>query len=476
LQKQQLHTWSDKSMVSSFSLSFFPLRFKVKHLSNTFMAHSYRGKNHHTNYGWGIQTYTHHRYYNEDVSMYMYQFNKIRKSDGKIGGIAPLPSFYCSKFKYQNFNEFQASKCDEITVEGAGYAASNGVYKRSTAQLPVGGDKRFGYFCKGIHGEDCHSGVINQWGNTVFGWGIINYQHHRYYNKHVSNTISSPFTKVRLDDPRISGLPPIPSMHCSKHKANYDKVLPFNIAQNPTPCNKNIPSKHWGHCIVYLNKDEAMKRDSIQYGFSIMDKPVNRTIGAHEDFDSHNVRKMHTQSRVTHGPGFKIMKMPDELIELLKPFFDSTYNSEFTVLHKPIPGEFTNIRSVPMDKIEINDFPQVKAEIIEYMQPILEEWTQQRLKHTSTFGVRIYKRDSMLINHIDKWDTHIASAVLQIAQDVDEGWPLEILDRYGNVALIYLQPWEMVLYEGSYFKHGRPMRFKGNMFANIFTHFAPFEY
>ncbi len=128
-----------------------------------------------------------------------------------------------------------------------------------------------------------------------------------------------------------------------------------------------------------------------------------------------------------------------------------------------------------MDKIEIDEFPNVKKSIIEQMQPILEAWTQQRLRHTSTFGIRIYRRDSMLINHVDRWATHIASAVLQIAQDVDEGWPLEILDHHGNAALIYLQPGEMVLYEGASFKHGRPMRFKGNMFANIFTHFAPFE-
>ena len=74
-------------MVSSFALFLF----KVNNLSNRIMVHSCRGKNHHTNYGWGIQTYTHHRYYNEDVSTYMYQFNKIRKSDGGIGGIAPLP-------------------------------------------------------------------------------------------------------------------------------------------------------------------------------------------------------------------------------------------------------------------------------------------------------------------------------------------------------------------------------------------------
>ena len=91
-----------------------------------------------------------------------------------------------------------------------------------------------------------------------------------------------------------------------------------------------------------------------------------------------------------------------------------------------------------------------------------------RLKHTSTFGVRIYRRDSMLINHVDRMDTHLASSVLQVSQevDVDGGWPLEVMLPNGMVG-------EMVLYEGAWLRHGRPMRFKGTEFANIFSHFAP---
>ena len=40
---------------------------------------------------------------------------------------------------------------------------------------------------------------------------------------------------------------------------------------------------------------------------------------------------------------------------------------------------------------------------------------------------------------------------------------------------VYLQPGGMVLYEGARFIHGRPMRFNGTNFANIFSHFRPLD-
>ena len=48
------------------------------------------------------------------------------------------------------------------------------------------------------------------------------------------------------------------------------------------------------------------------------------------------------------------------------------------------------------------------------MQQVLQWWTKMRLRHTSTFGVRVYRRGSMLIDHVDRMDTHLASAVLQV--------------------------------------------------------------
>ena len=47
------------------------------------------------------------------------------------------------------------------------------------------------------------------------------------------------------------------------------------------------------------------------------------------------------------------------------------------------------------------------------------------------------------------------------------------MDAEGNCAEVYMQPGEMVLYEGGRFRHGRPMRFDGESFANIFSHFSP---
>ena len=48
----------------------------------------------------------------------------------------------------------------------------------------------------------------------------------------------------------------------------------------------------------------------------------------------------------------------------------------------------------------------------------------------------------------------MASAVIQVEQQVDQGWPLEIKLNKTHRVEVYLQPGEMVLYEGAAFQHG----------------------
>merc|ERR1712187_225706 len=108
---------------------------------------------------------------------------------------------------------------------------------------------------------------------------------------------------------------------------------------------------------------------------------------------------------------------------------------------------------------------------------VLTWWTHGRsfLKHTSTYGVRVYTRNNMLLTHVDDRKGHLASAVLQVDQDVDEvdgGWPLEVVSANGTHFDVYLQPGEMILYEGARIKHGRPKRFRGESFANLFVHYS----
>ena len=50
-------------------------------------------------------------------------------------------------------------------------------------------------------------------------------------------------------------------------------------------------------------------------------------------------------------------------------------------------------------------------------------------------------------------ESHIISVILNVAQDVDEDWPLYIKDHRGRGRQILLQPGEMIYYESAKLVH-----------------------
>jgi prolyl 4-hydroxylase len=64
---------------------------------------------------------------------------------------------------------------------------------------------------------------------------------------------------------------------------------------------------------------------------------------------------------------------------------------------------------------------------------------------------------------------------VNVAQDVEEDWPLEVYDRSGNAVNITMEPGDMVFYESHSLIHGRPFALNGRYYANIFIHFEPYE-
>jgi prolyl 4-hydroxylase len=103
---------------------------------------------------------------------------------------------------------------------------------------------------------------------------------------------------------------------------------------------------------------------------------------------------------------------------------------------------------------------------------MLEGWTRQRLATTSVYGIRIYHNQSILSPHVDRLPL-VASVIINVAQDVDEDWPLEVYDHEGVAHNITMEPGDMVLYESHSVIHGRPFRLNGAYFANVFIHFEP---
>lgn len=107
------------------------------------------------------------------------------------------------------------------------------------------------------------------------------------------------------------------------------------------------------------------------------------------------------------------------------------------------------------------------------LQPILEAWVGgEKLEPTSTYGIRRYYNGSVLRDHVDIGETHIVSAILNIAQDVDKVWPLQILDHDGRRHYVEMAAGDMVLYESAVCIHGRSQPMFGRSYDNIFTHFV----
>lgn len=117
--------------------------------------------------------------------------------------------------------------------------------------------------------------------------------------------------------------------------------------------------------------------------------------------------------------------------------------------------------------------PELRTEIHETMQPLLEEWCGHKLDPTFVYGIRVYKDKAILQSHRDRVDTHIVSAILNVGQEVVEDWPLVIDDNYYRSHSVVMEPGDALFYEGARLTHGRPIAFNGKSFANIFCHFKP---
>jgi len=127
----------------------------------------------------------------------------------------------------------------------------------------------------------------------------------------------------------------------------------------------------------------------------------------------------------------------------------------------------------PSNLIELSE--DLKDKIHKSLHKSLEEWSETKLIPTFVYGIRDYKKGSVLVPHRDREKTHIISAIINIDQDLEEEWPLVIEDHYYRRHQIYLQPGEVIFYEGAKLLHGRPDEMQGTSYANIFCHFMPDE-
>ena len=128
---------------------------------------------------------------------------------------------------------------------------------------------------------------------------------------------------------------------------------------------------------------------------------------------------------------------------------------------------------VPIENIKLRGGGSpLKKKLWGAAREAVEDWTGEDLTPSSIYGIRVYKENAVMLPHVDRLPL-VASAMINIAQDVDEDWPLEIYDHDGMAHNITLHPGDMLLFESHSAIHGRPFPLKGRFYAMLFIHFEP---
>ena len=96
---------------------------------------------------------------------------------------------------------------------------------------------------------------------------------------------------------------------------------------------------------------------------------------------------------------------------------------------------------------------EVNQEVGRGLLKLAEEWSGLELELSTVYGPRRYRRDARLALHVDRLSTHVISVIINLEQQVDSPWLLDILDNQDQAHQVELEPGQMLLYESGMAPH-----------------------
>lgn len=226
-----------------------------------------------------------------------------------------------------------------------------------------------------------------------------------------------------------------------------------------------------GTCIEYLGEDVTVRwfDTYLQYA----NDAFERKLSIMKDRRRADYHKLSDVPKFTKE-GFIVKPVPAELFAEITSFNEKSKDKEKDEYEEG--GILENIISSKKHRIATSlrqITRDLRTSIINYIQPELETWTGLELFPTYVYGIRTYRRGAELKMHKDTLQTNIISVIINVDQEVDEPWALQIKNHEGELFELLLQPGEMCLYESATLEHGRVKPFNGNYFSNVFASFIP---
>lgn len=264
-------------------------------------------------------------------------------------------------------------------------------------------------------------------------------------------------------------------IHHGKISTNY-AWLPHNVEPDKHP----TPPEYEGMPIQYLGErqkwyDSFMDSCDKHYGGGRGRSACRMT---EEDRVEMSLRQPGGMQNYTEL-GFKKLRAPKEVWERVKKFWEENKDKKnWKDENWPKGNTYTNHWDSPTYMVSVEDTrlrgagSNLKKRIWDAAKETMEEWTQEEVTECSLYGIRVYTEGAILATHVDRMPL-VSSAILNVAQDVDEPWPIEVYAHDGRAYNITMEPGDMVLYESHSVLHGRPFPMKGRYYANVFIHFEP---
>lgn len=138
--------------------------------------------------------------------------------------------------------------------------------------------------------------------------------------------------------------------------------------------------------------------------------------------------------------GFAKVSAPPEVTKLLQDFWKSGKGR----IEEKWSHAATYVNHWEVGTAMMAVSADMESAISDFVRPVLEAWTGQSLVLTSVYGVRVYGEGAILAPHVDRLPL-VISCILNVDQDVDKPWPLEVIGHDGIATNITLDPGDMIL-------------------------------
>jgi prolyl 4-hydroxylase len=219
--------------------------------------------------------------------------------------------------------------------------------------------------------------------------------------------------------------------------ADYGVDCSFPIHNEKITCDKSILGDRQA---FYDNYIAGCVKKYGKKGHRCLDTEADRVI----------MSKRQPQSMVNYtDTGFKKIKAPKAVMDLLKRHWDLN-KADAKEEVWPAGNTYVNHWETPTKMVSVEDKTlrggghELKNAVWDAAKSTIEAWTGMEQTPTSMYGIRIYGEGAVLNPHVDRLPL-VSSCIINVDQDVDEDWVLEVYDRHDRAVNVTVSclPWSL---------------------------------